>query len=104
LSLESWNDIVARNPILERMEADVEGLLVNRLGYSRGYFAAEYYLLPIDECYKLVGLIRLHWKGLSGGTEVWKELGDFFAALKARSTDVLGQPSEATQVQEESRA
>lgn len=39
------------------MESDVEALLVNRLGYSCGYSAAEYYLLPIDECYKLVGLM-----------------------------------------------
>ena len=30
--------------------------------------ACEYYILPIDECFKLVGVIRLHWKGLSGGT------------------------------------
>jgi hypothetical protein len=88
LELESWNEIVARNPFLNDMEPDVEGLLVNRLGYSRGYSAAEYYLLPIDECYKLVGLIRMHWKGLSGGAEVWKELGEFFTGLKARATDV----------------
>ena len=33
LALEAWNDIVSRNPILSEMEADVEGLLVNRLGY-----------------------------------------------------------------------
>ena len=88
LALESWDDIVARNPILNEMESDVEGLLVNRLGYSRGYSAADYYLLPIDECYKLVGLIRMHWKGLSGGTEVWQELGGYFAKLKARSVSV----------------
>ncbi len=88
LALESWTEIVERNPILNEMESDVEGLLVNRLGYSRGYSAAEYYLLPIDECYKLVGLIRLHWKGLSGGAEVWKELGAFFANVKARSVEV----------------
>ena len=87
LALESWNDIVSRNPILNEMEADVEGLLVNRLGYSRGYNAAEYYLLPIDECYRLVGLIRMHWKGLSGGTDVWRELGEFFTSLKGRSTE-----------------
>jgi hypothetical protein len=87
LSLESWNDIVARNPILNDMEPDVEGLLVNRLGYSRGYSAAEYYLLPIDECYKLVGLIRMHWKGLSGGADVWKELGEFFSSVKSRSVE-----------------
>ncbi len=83
LGLESWNDIVAHNPVLNGMESDVEGLLVNRLGYSRGYSSAEYYLLPIDECYKLVGLIRMHWKGLSGGTEVWQKLGEFFTSLKA---------------------
>jgi len=88
LALESWNDIEARNPILNEMEADVEGLLVNRLGYSRGYSTAEYYLLPIDQCYKLVGLIRMHWKGLSGGTEVWRELGEFFTSLRARSVEV----------------
>ena len=100
LPLESWNDIVGRNPILNEMESDVEGLLVNRLGYSRGYSAAQYYLLPIDECYKLVGLIRMHWKGLSGGTEVWQELDEFFRSLKARSVEV----KEASRVQEESHA
>jgi hypothetical protein len=100
LALESWNDIVQRNPILNQMEADVEGLLVNRLGYSRGYSAAEYYLLPIDECYKLVGLIRMRWKGLSGGTEVWKELGEFFTSLKARSVEI----KQLSQVEEESHA
>lgn len=104
LALESWNDIVARNPILCAMESDVEGLLVNRLGYSRGYAAAEYYLLPIDECYKLVGLIRMHWKGLSGGTEVWKQLGDFFNNLKARSVEVLAASQEPAGIRKESHA
>jgi hypothetical protein len=104
LALESWDDIVARNPILNEMESDVEGLLVNRLGYSRGYSAAEYYLLPIDECYKLVGLIRMHWKGLSGGTEVWQELGGYFASLKARSVDVPVEFKEVSGVEEQSHA
>ena len=88
LALESWNDIAARNPVLNGMESDVEALLVNRLGYSRGHSAPEYYLLPIDECYKLVGLIRTHWKGLSGGAEVWQELGHFFTNLKARAVEI----------------
>jgi len=92
LALESWHDIGARNPILQEMESDVEGLLINRLGFSRVFSAAEYYVLPIDECYKLVGLIRMHWKGLSGGTEVWQELGEFFTSLKARSVEVKEQP------------
>src|ERR1700730_2809146 len=85
LSLETWGDIEQANPVLRDMEADVTALLVNRVGYVRGSSSAEYYLVPIDECYKLVGLIRTHWRGLSGGTEVWLELGAFFAALKNRA-------------------
>ncbi len=84
LSLDTWNDIALRNPVLDHMEPDVEALLVNRLGASRGFTSAEYYLLPIDECYKLVGLIRSHWRGLSGGSEVWEILRVFFAELKDR--------------------
>jgi len=88
LALESWNEIAERNPVLQGMEADVEALLVNRLGYARAHSAPEYFLLPVDECYKLVGLIRMHWKGLSGGTEVWENLGQFFGNLKARAVTI----------------
>jgi len=62
------------------MEPDVEALLVNRLKGAR-----EYYLTPIDKCYELVGLIRANWRGLSGGSEVWKEIAYFFDRLKAKS-------------------
>ncbi|MDQ3748999.1 MAG: DUF5947 family protein [Acidobacteriota bacterium] len=40
--------------------------------------------MPIAECYKLVGLIRTHWSGLSSGTEVWREIAEFYARLKER--------------------
>jgi hypothetical protein len=85
LSLDSWNDIVRDNPVLSAMEPDVEALLVNRIAQSRGAGAAEYFVAPIDECYKLVGLIRSSWRGFSGGTEVWREIGKFFAGLKEKS-------------------
>ena len=85
LSLDTWDDILQMNPILSEMQADVTALLVNRVGHVRGAAPAEYYLVPIDECYKLVGLIRANWRGLSGGTEVWREIGAFFAALKKRA-------------------
>jgi hypothetical protein len=85
LALDTWNEIVEANPALRHMEADVSALLVNRVAHVRGAAPAEYYLAPIDECYKLVGLIRAHWRGLSGGTEVWREIHAFFAALKKRS-------------------
>jgi hypothetical protein len=86
LDLESWDEIVQDNPVLKEMEKDTEALLVNRV---RG--ASEYYIVPIDECYKLVGLIRTYWHGLSGGTEVWEEIGKFFTELKEKSSHTGGE-------------
>jgi hypothetical protein len=85
LPLEAWSNIVQTNPALSQLEPDVEALLVNRVGLARGTTAAEYYIVPIDACYKLVGLIRIHWRGLSGGTEVWQEIGNFFTDLRRRA-------------------
>jgi hypothetical protein len=88
LPLETWTDIEAANSIVKEMEADVEALLVNRVGHARGFNNPEYYILPIDECYRLVGLIRANWRGLSGGTEVWQEIARFFEEMKQRATVV----------------
>lgn len=85
LTLDTWDEIAANNPVLGDMEADVEALLVNRIGHSRGFTEPEHYIVPIDECYKLVGLIRSHWSGLAGGTEVWQQIAGFFTRLKAAS-------------------
>ena len=85
LPLDAWNDIVQENPALGQMEPDVEALLANRIGQSRGAGEAEYFIAPIDECYKLVGLIRGSWRGFSGGTEVWLSIGKFFTALKEKT-------------------
>jgi hypothetical protein len=86
LPLETWKDIQEANAALLEMESDVEALLVNRVGHTRGFAAPEYYVLPIDECYKLVGLIRANWRGLSGGTDVWLKIAVFFGELKRRAT------------------
>jgi hypothetical protein len=34
----------------------------------------------------------MHWKGLSGGAEVWTEIGRFFSELRARAEIVGGVP------------
>jgi hypothetical protein len=92
LSLQAWNDIVQENPSLRSMEADVEALVVNRLGNGRGPVRSECFLAPIDECYKLVGLIRAHWRGLSGGSEAWQEITRFFNELRERAQVVSERP------------
>ena len=87
LPLEHWDRLAQANPILLDLQPDVEALLLNRL---RGASAA--YLVSIDECYKLVGLIRSRWHGLSGGSEVWEEIRRFFEDLTTRARSVGGSP------------
>ncbi|MHB1699334.1 MAG: DUF5947 family protein [Acidobacteriaceae bacterium] len=82
LSLEAWAEIASEHSELQAMEPDVETFLVNRVGAE-----PEYYIAPIDECYRLVGLIRMHWRGLSGGGEVWTGINQFFADLRSRSVE-----------------
>ncbi len=80
LDLEYWSAIVERNPVLRKFEPDVEALLVNRTSTE-----PRYYRVPIDHCFRLVGIIRTRWHGLSGGSEVWEAIDDFFAELDRRA-------------------
>jgi hypothetical protein len=80
LDLEYWDAIVKCNPVLKKLEPDVEALLVNRISNP-----PQYYRAPIDQCFRLVGLIRKHWRGLSGGAEVWSEIDTFFQLMNEAS-------------------
>lgn len=80
LPLESWQQIAAKNPVVREMQPEVECLLINRITNPH-----EYYLAPIDDCYRLVGLIRSKWRGFAGGKEAWTEIAAFFTNLKKRS-------------------
>ncbi|MGH2761740.1 MAG: DUF5947 family protein [Thermoleophilaceae bacterium] len=73
LELDAWEDLELDNPVLATLEPDVEALLVNR---ARG--ASMHLVVPIEDCYRLAGLIRTRWRGLSGGEEVWREIERFF--------------------------
>lgn len=86
LLLNNWQTLVTQNPSLATMQSDVEALLINRLGPSR-----EHYIAPIDVCFELCGLIRLHWRGLSGGEEAWRKIHGFFDRLRAQARMVLSE-------------
>ena len=78
LYLETWNDLVAANPVLETLEHEVEALIVDRISDEHGYA-----IVPIDRCYELVGRIKASWTGISGGSSVEDAIGAFFARLRA---------------------
>lgn len=82
LDLGAWDDLAAANPLLKELGEDVEALLVNRVEGAR-----EYYRVPIDRCYELVGLIRSHWHGLSGGEGVREAIQTMFADLRKETSN-----------------
>ena len=90
LRLDAWEDLERANPVLQSLEPDVEALLVNR---ARG--AREYYIVPIEDPYRLVALIRSRWRGLTGGQEVWEEIESFFARLSEQAKAVSSDHKEA---------
>ena len=80
LNLEAWESLVADNPPLEQLEADAEALVVNRMSQP-----PEYAIVPIDQCYALVGLIKSRWEGISGGSAIEEAVPEFFAAIRSRA-------------------
>ena len=63
--------------MLEGLEPDSEALIVNRMA-DEPLFA----IAPIDRAYELVGLIKAHWDGISGGTAVEEAVAGYFAELR----------------------
>lgn len=80
LPLEAWNDLRAREPSIDSMLPDVEAALVYR---ARGEDARSY-IVPIDACYELVGLVRTRWTGINGGEDVQHEIEAYFARIEER--------------------
>ena len=87
LPLDAWEEFVAENPPLRNLQPDVEAVLVNRTGPTRDHFR-----VGIDQCYRLAGIIRTHWRGFSGGTALWDEVGRFFDDLRTRAAPAGGSP------------
>lgn len=81
INLPPWGTLFSGQRALANAAPEVEALLVNRIGEDPACF-----LVPIDSCYRLVGLIRTKWHGLSGGGEVWQAIRDFFSDLDRHAT------------------
>jgi hypothetical protein len=86
LDLDAWHSLVEHNPELGALRAEVEALLIYRINNAR-----RYYIVPIDRCYALAGLLRQQWHGVSGGAAVWESIEGFFDQLQS----LVGRPGEA---------
>lgn len=82
LPLDAWQRIVGRHAGIGEMVADVEALLAFSPD-ERSPF--ECFVVPIDACYELTGVVRRNWKGFDGGTVVWREIESFFERLRRRA-------------------
>jgi hypothetical protein len=78
LPLHAWSDGIGAGPLAARLVPDVEALLVRRS-------PASCLLVPVDACYRLVGVIRRHWRGFDGGQEAWDAIDELFAELRQRA-------------------
>jgi hypothetical protein len=81
--MDAWRDGLGGTSLARAMEFDVEALLLRKAGGE-----TECLLVPIDVCYELVGLVRMHWKGFDGGSEAWDKIDGFFADLAEKARDL----------------
>lgn len=76
----AWRRLTGTVAQLSSLVPDVEALLVNTV---RGL--DEHWIVPVDDCYRMIALVRREWRGLSGGGRVWPAVEQFFRGLTERS-------------------
>jgi hypothetical protein len=81
LPLDTWEEVVAANQVLDTVQPDVEAFLVRA---DASGTVAEAFIVPIDACYELVGHLRRLWKGFDGGREAHRAVDAFFARVRSR--------------------
>jgi hypothetical protein len=77
---DAWAAVVAANPALADLSPDAEALLLNRVNGANDSFRSS-----LDRCYHLIGLVRSHWRGMTGGPEMWRAVEEFFAGLRVEA-------------------
>jgi Family of unknown function (DUF5947) len=80
LELTAWDALCEANPVLDQMEPDAEALIVNRTADEH-----QYAIVPVDQCYRMVGLIKSRWEGITGGRAVEEAVGEFFERVRERA-------------------
>jgi hypothetical protein len=82
LAMSAWEALAAYEPQLRLLRADVEAALV----YRRGGETTRAYLVPIDVCYELVGIVRTYWQGFDGGQELHRHIDELFERVREQCT------------------
>jgi hypothetical protein len=81
LDLNAWSALCAEHPLLGAATPEVEAVLVRD---------GECFLVPVDTCYELVGLVRTYWKGFDGGEDAHAAIDAFFARIRFRAREFPG--------------
>ncbi|MFJ3639372.1 DUF5947 family protein [Streptomyces sp. NPDC090108] len=76
----AWRQLTESFPRLASVAPDVEALLVNTV-----HGQDHHWIVPVDDCYRMVAVVRREWRGLSGGGQVWPAVERFFEDLTERS-------------------
>lgn len=76
LDLDAWASLGQSHPMLGAAEPEVEAILIRA-----DEAGVECYLVPVDACYQLVGIVRVYWKGFDGGSEAHEHIDEFFAGI-----------------------
>src|SRR3954468_2767930 len=77
LELSAWDVLCELNPVLINLEPDAEALVVDRMGDVHRYA-----IVPTDQAYRLVGLVKSRWEGITGGRGIAAAVEEFFGALQ----------------------
>ena len=77
---EAWAALEARSALARELASDIEALLVHRTRDGR----CAGYIVPVDECYELIALLRRHWRGIDGGDDARRVIAELFANLDER--------------------
>lgn len=80
LDTSAWEKFSRDDPDLLGIEDDIEAVIVRSDISSINAF-----IVPIDQCYSLVGNLRKQWRGFDGGAEAKAIINVFFNTLRTNS-------------------